>query len=135
MLVVMLDWADAATVPVIQISKQIVGVFIFKLLHALSSHAAHWANTVVRTSFRAVHGTRIAMRTIPESSAHGTLDAQDSRHFESVTEKLTAAKTISGTPPPESPFRAPMETAMTKTLVLVLLFATLANAICLVGRF
>jgi hypothetical protein len=42
----MVDWADAATVPVIQISKQTVSVFIFKLLHALSSHAAHWANTV-----------------------------------------------------------------------------------------
>jgi hypothetical protein len=55
--------------------------------------------------------------------------------FESVTEKLTAAKTISGTPLPESPFRARMDIAMTRTLVLALLFATLANALCLVGRF
>jgi hypothetical protein len=108
---------------------------MFKFLHALSSHAAHWANTVVPTSFRAVQGTRIAMRTVSESSAHGTPDAQDSRRFESVTEKLTAVKTIFGTPPPESPFRARMETAMTRTLVLALLFATLANALCLVGRF
>jgi hypothetical protein len=48
---------------------------------------------------------------------------------------LTAVKTISGTPLPESPFRTPMETAMTRTLVLALLVATLANALCLVGRF
>jgi hypothetical protein len=121
MLVVMVDWADAATVPAIQISSQAVTVFMFKLLHALSSHAPH--------------GTRIAMRTISESSAHGTPGAQDSRRFESVAGKLTAAKTISGTPPPESPFRPFMETAMTRALVLALLFATLANALCLVGRF
>jgi hypothetical protein len=64
------------------------------------------------------------------------LGVKDARpRAESVTGVLTAAKTISGTPTPESPFGARMETAMTRTLVLALLFATLANALCLVGRF
>ncbi|MBX9824457.1 MAG: hypothetical protein K2Y27_05620 [Xanthobacteraceae bacterium] len=89
-----------------------------------------------------------------------------SQRFESVTEMLTAAKTISGAPPRESPYlraaegsnrdprgrratnkcsrwplallasaNACMDTAMTRTLVLALLLATLANALCLVGRF
>jgi hypothetical protein len=65
---------------------------------------------------------------------------------------LTAAKTIFGTRAPESPFRARhqkcsrwlfaidgsparTEIAMTRMLVLALLFATLANTLCLVGRF